>query len=126
LSRKQETFERPFHYGAVVVIGYLADIAFYAVLTQGGANVYLANVVSFCFGATVNVFLLRRFVFASNRFPFFTDVALTLLSNGLMFAFGMGIFWVQIELFGVNHYWAKILSSGVTFFLNYISRVHIF
>jgi putative flippase GtrA len=126
LSRKQKTFERSLQYGIVVVIGYSADIAFYAFLAHGGANIYLANVISFCFGATVNVFLLRQFVFTSNRFPFLTDVILTLMSNGLMFTFGMGIFSAQIELYDVNHYWAKISSSGVTFLLNYLSRFHFF
>jgi putative flippase GtrA len=113
-------------YGLVVLAGYSVDFSCYAVLAEAGANVYVANVLAFCVGATVNVLLLRKFVFALPRFSLGKDVVLTWMSNGMMFAIGMAIFWILIEIFSVNHYWAKLLSSGLTFMLNYLVRLRYF
>ncbi len=123
---RQEIFRQPFLYGVVVTIGYGVDLTSYAITTTLGMNIYLANVLAFCVGATVNVMLLRRYVFSISRFSFGADTALTLMANGLMFIVGLAIFWAMVELLLINHFVAKILGSTITFILNYLTRVYFF
>lgn len=111
---------RPLAYLLVVVVGYLVDYGVYAWLVHAGANIYVANTLSFLAGATTNVWLLRRLW--TPRFPFLRDLWLTFLANGAMFLAGMGLFYGLVELAGINHYIAKLLSALVTFALNYITR----
>ncbi len=110
----------------MVLAGYSVDFSCYAVAVEAGVNVYTANVFAFCIGAVVNVLLLRKFVFTSPRFSFGKDVLYTWMSNGMMFVVGMAMFWILIELLYLNHYWAKLLSSGFTFVLNYLVRLRYF
>lgn len=115
---------RPVAYLLVVVVGYLVDYGVYALLVRAGANIYVANTLSFCAGATTNVWLLRRLW--TPRFPFLRDLWLTFLANGAMFLAGMGLFYGLVEFAGINHYLAKLLSAIVTFVLNYVTRLLFF
>jgi len=51
---------------------------------------------------------------------------MTWVSNGAMLGVGMLALWVLADVVGMNPYWAKIISNGLTFVLNYITRITIF
>lgn len=87
---------------------------------------YLANLGGFCVGATINVLLIRRYVFQQTRFKLGVDLAMTWVSNGVMLGVGMFALWGLVDVVGINTYWAKFVSNGLTFVLNYITRITIF
>lgn len=91
-----------------------------------GVSVYWANTAGFCVGATVNVILIRQFVFPDSRFSLSADLPLSFISNALMFGFGMGVLWALIELAAINPFVAKLLANGATFFANYFIRATFF
>lgn len=95
-------------------------------MAELGTNIYLANVLSFCVGATVNVAVIRRLVFSKSRFTFFADVMLTVWLNGLVIIVGLIGIWYLVESTGVNHYLAKLSVNSLTFSLNYLTRLRIF
>jgi len=87
-----------------------------------GGSVYLANAAGFCIGAMINVILIRTFVFTDSRFRLGLDILLTIFANGVMLGLGMVILWIQIDLLSINPYWAKLVTNGLTFVLNYVTR----
>jgi putative flippase GtrA len=109
-----------------VVCGFCVDFFIYATLVGLGVSVYLANAAGFCVGTVLNVILIRAFVFPDSRFRLGTDVPLTFVANGAMFGLGMGLLWLLVELASVNPYWAKLLTNGTTFVLNYVTRTVFF
>lgn len=122
LLLKPSTYKTPLRYFLAVVCGYLIDFAIYSAFVLFGVSVYWANTAGFCVGATVNVILIRQFVFPDSRFRLSTDLQLSFVSNGLMFGFGMGILWVFVELGSINPFIAKLLTNGTTFLVNYMIR----
>lgn len=106
-----------------MLCGFLIDYAIYAALVASGVSVYLANVAAFAVGTTVNVLLIRRFVFPGARFRLGADVGLTFAANGAMLAVGTAILWVLVEALQMNPYVAKLVANGITFVLNYWTRV---
>jgi putative flippase GtrA len=116
----------PFRYFLVVGFGFLFDFLTYAIIVASGQSVYLANVVGFCVGASINVVLIRRFVFRNSRYSLPVDIQLTMASNGFMLFFGMLLLLVLVEYFGVDSYLAKLVANAVTFVLNYGVRVFFF
>lgn len=113
-------------YFVAVVCGFCIDFLIYATLVALGVSVYLANAAGFSVGTVINVILIRAFVFPDSRFRLGTDVPLTFVTNGVMFILGMGLLWLLIELASVNPYWAKLLTNGTTFVLNYVTRAAFF
>lgn len=105
----------------LVCVGYAIDLASYIGLVELGAHLYAAYVASFAVGTVCNVLLLRRF-FAAGRHPFGKDLALTMASNGAAILLAMGIYIALMQLLGVHHVIAKILSNGVSFLVNYYVR----
>ena len=122
LLLKQSTYKTPLRYFLAVVCGYCIDFAIYAAFVLFGVSVYGANTAGFCVGATVNVILIRQFVFPDSRFRLSTDLQLSFVSNGLMFGFGMGMLWVFVESVSIDPFRAKLLTNGTTFLVNYIIR----
>lgn len=116
----------PLRYFVVATCGFCVDFLIYATLVSLGVSVYLANAAGFCVGVVVNVILIRTFVFPNSRFRLGTDLPLTFLVNGTMLGLGMGILWLLIELASANPYWAKLLTNGTTFVLNYVTRAVFF
>ncbi len=106
--------------------GFAVDFLVFAALVGGGGSIYLANLGGFCVGATINVLLIRRYVFQQTRFKLGVDLAMTWVSNGAMLGVGMFALWALVDVVGINTYWAKFISNGLTFVLNYISRITIF
>lgn len=70
----------------------------------------------------VNVILIRVYVFPDNRFGLGADLGLSALALGLMFAAGMGVLWIMVDLLHTNPYWAKLVTNGLTFVFNYVIR----
>ena len=95
-------------------------------MVGGGGSIYLANLGGFCVGAAINVLLIRRYVFPQARFRLGVDIAITWVSNGTMLGVGILVLWCLVDAAGMNPYWAKIVSNGMTFMLNYITRIIIF
>ena len=122
MSQKPSTFKTPLRYFLAIVFGYCIDFAIYAVLVAFGVSVYLANTAGFCVGSIVNVILIRAFVFRDNRFRLSIDLQLSFASNSLIFGLGMGILWLLVGLAAMNPYYAKLLTNGATFSINYIIR----
>lgn len=126
MFQKQLITKTALLYFFAVLGGYCVDFCIYLSLIELGLSVYLSNVAGFCAGAIINVIFIRKFVFSNNRFCFWADLQFSLISNALMFAFGMVALYVLIEFYGVNPYAAKIISSGATFVANYAIRVVLF
>jgi putative flippase GtrA len=123
---KRLTYSAPVRYFAVAACGFVIDFLTYAAIVASGLSIYLANVAGFCVGATVNVALIRRFVFRNSRYSLPSDILLTFAINGIMLFFGMLVLWLLVERLMVNPYWAKLFTNGVTFVMNYVTRSIIF
>ena len=98
----------------------------FVALVGVGSSVYLANLGGFCVGAFINVLLIRRYVFPQTRFKLGVDLVMTWLSNGAMLGVGMFALWWLVDVLGINPYFAKLISNGLTFVLNYITRITLF
>ena len=98
----------------------------FAVVIGGGGSIYLANLGGFCVGATINVLLIRRYVFQQTRFKLGVDLAMTWVSNGAVLGIGTFALWFLVDVVGINTYWAKFISNVLTFVVNYIIRITIF
>ncbi len=109
----------------LVCAGYAIDLTSYVGLVELGAHLYAAYLASFAVGTLCNVILLRRF-FAAGRHAFGKDVALTMASNGVVILLAMGIYAALMQLLGVHHGIAKILSNGISFVANYYVRRNYF
>lgn len=139
---KLSTYKTPLRYFFAVVCGYCIDFAIYVACIKlevfsywariagfsewQGLSIYAANAVGFIVGATINVILIRKYVFVNNRFRFSVDLPLTLAVNTAMLGVGMGLLWLFVELFSINPYGGKLLANGVTFVLNYTIRAAFF
>lgn len=126
LLPRRSTYSDLLRYFAVVLTGFCVDFLIYAIIIASGHSIYLANLAGFSIGTVINVALIRAFVFPDNRFRLGADISLTFAANGAMLVFGMGVLWLLVEAASVNPYWAKVLTNGTTFALNYITRVVIF
>lgn len=113
-------------YFLVAGVGFLLDFLVFVSILANSGFIYLANLGGFCVGAATNVLLIRRYVFPRPRFRLGFDIAMTWVSNGAMLALGMLILWLMADVAGFSPYWSKIISNGLTFVLNYITRITIF
>jgi putative flippase GtrA len=105
----------------IVCVGYAADLGSYVGMTGAGVPLYAAYLASFAVGTAANVLLLRRF-FAAARHAFGKDLAMSMASNGFVILLAMGIYALLMQLFGVHHVIAKVLSNGFSFLVNYAVR----
>ena len=122
MSSLKPATSRPIaQYFWIVCMGYAVDLGSYIGMAEAGLHLYLAYLASFALGTICNVLLLRRF-FAAGRHPFGKDLALTMASNGIVILLAMGIYIALMQLLGVHHVIAKILSNGVSFLVNYYVR----
>ena len=123
---RQLTSNIKLRYLVVVTSGFFLDYTTYVLLIQNGLSLYIANTISFSMGAIITVVLIRKFVFKINRFRLAKDIPITLFANGMIFIFGTVLLWVAVQILFVNPYAAKLISSGVTFVVNYMIRITIF
>ena len=113
-------------YSAIVVSVFCFDFALYSALVIAGHSIYLANTIAFVLGTTINVFLIRRFVIANNRFDFSADIVVSMVVHTAMMLVGLGLLWLFVEGAGINMFIAKLATNGLTFFANYAIRLHFF
>jgi putative flippase GtrA len=109
----------------IVFVGYALDLGSYIGMTALGVHIYAAYLASFAVGTVCNVLLLRRF-FAAGRHSFRKDLALSMASNGFVILLAMGIYIALMQLLGMHHVLAKILSNGASFLANYVVRKRYF
>ena len=109
----------------IVCVGYGVDLGSYVAMTELGVPLYAAYLASFAAGTVCNVILLRRF-FAAGRHPFGKDLALTMASNGVVILLAMGIYAGLMQLLGIHHVLAKVLSNGASFAMNFLVRKRYF
>jgi putative flippase GtrA len=105
----------------VACVGYAIDLSSYIGLVQLGLHLYLAYLSSFAVGTVCNVLLFRRF-FAPGRHRLAKDISLSFASNGVTIAIAMGIYVALMQLLGLHHVVAKVLSNGCSFLVNYQLR----
>jgi putative flippase GtrA len=105
----------------IVCAGYAVDLGSYVAMTGAGVPLYAAYLLSFAVGTACNVWLLRRF-FAAGRFGFGKDLGLSLASNGAVILLAMGIYAALMQLAGLHHVLAKVLSNAFSFLANYAVR----
>jgi putative flippase GtrA len=115
--------EDTFKYVFIIMGGLIIDVAVFLYLIKVGMGYYFSYGLGFCFGAVVNVFLLRRY-FHKARFSLLKDVLLTLFINVVTFFIGIAFFWVLISWVIDVPIVAKLVSVVFTFVLNYLFRVH--
>jgi len=108
-------------YFAIVCVGYGLDLASYVGMVELGVHLFAAYLASFFIGTVCNVILLRRF-FAAGRHALAKDLALTTASNGLAILLAMGVYIALMNVLGVHHVIAKVLSNGLSFLANYVVR----
>ncbi len=126
MFRKLSTYKSPFRYFLVVLCGYCVDFSIYAALVNIGVTIFWSNAVGFCVGSIVNTILIREFVFRDSRFSLVTDLQLSFGSNTVIFALGMAVLWIFVEIGAINPYVAKLLTNSTTLTVNYIIRIIIF
>lgn len=102
-------------------LGYAIDLSSYVGLVELGLHLYAAYLASFAVGTVCNVLLFRRF-FAPGRHSLAKDLALSMTSNGIVVLLAMGIYIALMQLLGVHHVIAKVLSNGASFVANYQVR----
>ncbi len=105
----------------VACLGYAIDLSSYVGLVELGLHLYAAYLASFAVGTVCNVLLFRRF-FAPGRHSLARDILLSLPSNGITILMAMGIYVALMQLLGVHHVLAKVLSNGCSFLVNYQVR----
>ncbi len=120
------TFSFPIKYFVAVLCGYAIDFSIFASLIYFDYPVYLANFAGFCVGLSVNVALIRTYVYPDNRFQFGIDFFLSALALGIMFFIGMGALWILVDLLQLNAYLSKLVTNALTFVLNYAIRTVFF
>ena len=114
-------------YFLILCIGYSLDFTTFIILSSYTFNIYLSNVLAFIFGTTINLILIKRFLFRDARYSFFHDWILTLSTNGIIgLGFGTVLIYIFYEIFFVSAVIAKIISSLITLILNYLIRIYFF
>lgn len=119
-------FKASLTYLTVVMLGYIVDFSIYTLMLALGAWVVWANTIAFFVGAVVNAILIRRFVFPDNRFRAGKDLGLTLLVNIFFFVLGTWLLSWLVTTEGINPYVAKVLTNGLTFAGNFLTRAAFF
>lgn len=113
-------------YFATVSVGFTCDIFLFFLLIESGAQLFFSYLLSFCVGVSINVLLLRRYVFSSSRFALKADIAFSVACNGLVLLIGFLAIWAQTVCLGLNVYISKASTNALTFLINYLVRVLFF
>lgn len=104
-------------------VDYLVYTLLYYVLNFG---VIISNCLSFLVGLLVNVVLLRKYLFCVVRFSLIHDYFLSVVSNGGVYFLGTLMMAFMVHNLFFNHYVAKTIVLGVTFFINFFVRKYFF
>lgn len=109
-------------YFGVALIGFAVDFATYALVLHATGQLALAHILGFVVGGSINVLLIRSFVFPDSRFSLLKDVVLTLGANGLMMLCGLVLLWTLVHQMTIEPHLAKLGTNAITFALNYATR----
>jgi hypothetical protein len=123
---KKLIYKNQTSYFLAACCGYVFDFALFFFLINNGVLVVPANIVSFLFGATINLALIRQFIFPNTRFEFSTDLILTLIVNGFLVSIGTFLIWMLTDIMNIYPLGAKLLANGLTFMLGYWARLKFF
>lgn len=126
VKARTQVADKPLRYLAVVICGYAVDFFIYSLFASSGQSIYLGHAIGFVVGGSVNVVLIRRFVFTASRFTLVKDVFLSLGANGGMLVLGIGLLWFMTQRLSINLYCAKLATNGITFVVNYLTRARFF
>ena len=108
-------------YFAIVLVGYGVDVAAYIILMSGNCGAYVSYVLAMAIGMCANVVLLRRF-FKKGRFTLIKDIWLTLVANATVLSLGFVLYGILMVLLGAGPLTSKLISSAVTFGINFSIR----
>lgn len=109
-----------------MLVGFLIDLAVFALLVHLGLGVVPANVASFLVGATCNAMLVRAFVFDEHRFSRGADLAMTLLVNVVVFVLGTAVLAWLVDFVGIHPFSAKLMVNAMTMVTNFSIRALFF
>ena len=123
---RKSIFKAGFAYFCVVLVGFLIDLAVFAVLVHWQFGVVAANAVAFLVGSICNALLVRAYVFDEHRFSRGIDLIMTLLVNVGVFALGTMVLAWLVDGFGVHPYAAKLLANALTLVANFSIRAFFF
>lgn len=126
LFQNLSIYKKPFQYFVVAFCGFCVDFLVYALILKSGGSVYFSNFIGFCIGASVNVILLRNFVFVDSKYRLFLDVLFTIIANGSALMLGTVVLWLGVDVFGINMYVMKLVANVFTFVVNYFTRTSFF
>ena len=126
MKARIQAADKPLRYLAVVILGYAIDFFIYSLFASSGHSIYLGHTLGFIVGGSINVILIRRFVFTTSRFTLVKDIFLSLGANGGMLVLGLGLLWLMTQRLSINLYYAKLATNGITFVINYLTRALFF
>lgn len=123
---KKSIFKAGFAYFCVVLVGFLIDLAVFAVLVHWQMGVVPANAMAFLVGSICNAMLVRAYVFDEHRFSRGVDLAMTLLVNVCVFAIGTAVLAWLVERGGTHPLVAKLMANALTLITNFSIRAFFF
>jgi putative flippase GtrA len=111
----------------VVLVGFLIDLAVFAVLVHWQWGVVPANSAAFLVGSICNAMLVRAYVFDDeHRFSRGVDLIMTVLVNVGVFMCGTVVLAWLVERVGVHPYAAKLMANALTLVTNFSIRALFF
>ena len=113
-----------FRYGLISGVSLAVDVSLLIIGREVfGLSYLLAATISFLVGVAVNYLLCLGTVFNSSRFKNRTvEFSLTLFIAGVGLAINSGVMWLMVTHFLVYYLVAKLVSSGIVFFWNFVVR----
>jgi putative flippase GtrA len=85
-------------------------------------NYLLAAIIAFFIATAVNYWLSIRFVFFQHRYKFKSEFLLVYIVSGIGAITNLSALAVLVEWGDVNVYLSKIISTGIAFLWNFLSR----
>lgn len=120
---RKSIFKAGFAYFSVVLVGFLIDLAVFAVLMHWQMGVVPANAAAFLVGSICNAMLVRAYVFDDeHRFSRGVDLIMTVLVNVGVFVCGTAVLAWLVEWVGVHPYAAKLMANALTLVTNFSIR----
>jgi putative flippase GtrA len=129
ISRHAHLLQEVFRYGLVIGCAFAVDVGTLTGLVELGHWSYLpAAIAGFTMGSLVAYALSVRFVFKYRRVEDRRLEATIFITLGVIgIAANAGMMVAGVEWLGLHYLVAKIVASGVTFFLNYgLRRIFLF
>ena len=113
-------------YSFIVFGVFVLDFSIYSVAVINGVSIYLANIIAFIIGTTINILLFRTLLRSKNRYSLSTDLGISFALYTAILGTGTLLIWLFVEIAGQNIFISKILANGITFLINYLARIAFF